>query len=43
MLLTQSPVVERTRIRNLRAFTGVPAPVPLDPPPPVPEQRGALG
>lgn len=43
MLLTQSPVVERTRKRNLRAFTRVPAPVRVDPPPPVPEQRGALG
>lgn len=43
VLLTQSPVVERTRTRNLRASTGVPAPVPVDPPPSVPEQRSALG
>lgn len=43
VLLTQSPVVERTRMRNLRACTGVPAPVSVDPPPPVPEYRGALG
>ena len=43
VLLTQSPVVERTRMRSLRACTGVPAPVSVDPPPPVPEHRGALG
>ena len=42
MPLTLSPVVERTRRRNLAAppAGGGPAPLPVEPRPPDPKQRG---